>query len=100
MKSWSAARPVGRGVARGELQLTDTHVVFEPKGLASRVDGTRFSVALTFVAAVAGVPGTGGFFSGGKAPQLCLTLGDGSQWMFVVKGLDDAVEAISERIGT
>ena len=96
LKSWSGARKVGRGLIRGQLELTKTHLVFEPKGMAARADGARFSVAFGFVAAAAAVPGTGGFFSGGKAPQLCVTLGDGSEWYFLVKDLGDAVESIRE----
>ena len=41
----------------GELQLTKTHVVFEPK--SARAQGARFSVALKYVAGVGTAPGTG-----------------------------------------
>lgn len=96
-RTWRARRPVGRGLAAGELQLTQTHLVFEPKGLAARVDGLRFSVALKHLTAAGTVPGTGGWFAR-KIDRLCLTLGDGSQWEFVVDDLSDVVETIQQRL--
>ncbi|AVL99153.1 hypothetical protein C6V83_01430 [Gordonia iterans] len=96
-QTWRARRPVGRGLAAGELQLTRTHVVFEPKGLAARVDGLRFSVAVKHLVAAGTVPGSGGWFAR-KIDRLCLTLGDGSQWEFVVDDLPGAVEAIQGRL--
>lgn len=99
LQTWRAARPMGRGLAKGTLQLTRTHVVFEPKGLAKRIDGIRFSVALKHIAAVGTVPGSGSAFSGGKLDRLCITLSDGSQWEFVVTGLGEAVAAIGAKVG-
>ena len=87
---------MGRGLAKGELQLTETHVVFEPKGLAARVDGIRFSVAIKHVAAIGSVPGSGGRFAS-KIERLCLTLSDGAQYEFVVDDLDDAVATLQAR---
>lgn len=89
---WKAARSMDRIAVPGELQVTKTHVVFEPKG--RRTQSARFSVAFTFVAGVGTVPGTGKFFSGGRRERLCLTLADGSEWLFVVPELDAAVERI------
>ena len=40
----------------------------------------------------------GGWLSGGKRDRLCLTLGDGSQWFFLVSDLDDAVQAIGAKM--
>ncbi|MEZ5212181.1 MULTISPECIES: hypothetical protein [unclassified Gordonia (in: high G+C Gram-positive bacteria)] len=97
LRTWKARRPVGRGLAGGELQLTKTHVVFEPKGLAARVDGIRFSVACRYLSAVGTAPGRGGRFSR-KLEMLCLTMSDGSQWQFVVDDLDDAVATIAARL--
>lgn len=99
LRRWRAARPIGRGLARGELQLTRTHVVFEPKGFAKRVQGTRFAVALRHIAAVGTVPGSGGVFSGGKADRLCITLSDGSPWEFVVGGVDEVRAEIAAALG-
>ena len=96
LATWRAARSMGKVAVPGELQLTRTHVVFEPK--SSRIDGARFSVALTFVAAVGSAPGTGKFFSGGKRDRLCVTLGDGSEWLFVIGELDDATRQIRGRL--
>lgn len=76
--------------------MTKTHVVFEPK--STRAPGARFSVALTFVAGVGSAPGTGKFFSGGKRDRLCVTLGDGSEWLFVMGELDDATRQIRKRL--
>lgn len=97
LRTWKARRPVGRGLAAGELQLTDTHVIFEPKGLAARVDGLRFAVACKHLAGVGTAPGRGGRFSR-RLEMLCLTLSDGSQWQFVVDDLPDAVAAIDARL--
>lgn len=97
LRRWRARRPVGRGLAGGELQLTETHVVFEPKGLAARVDGVRFSMALRYISAVGVVPGSGGRFAR-KIDRLCLTMSDGSPWEFVVDDLPEAVEAINARL--
>lgn len=80
----------------GELQVTKTHVVFEPKG--KRAAGARFSVAFSFIAGVGTAPGTGKFFSGGKSERLCLTLGDGSEWLFVLPELDAAVTRIRSAV--
>ncbi|GAA3948992.1 hypothetical protein [Gordonia caeni] len=96
-RTWKARRPVGRGLAGGELQLTKTHLVFEPKGLAARVDGLRFAVATKHVAAAGTAPGRGGRFAR-RVERLCLTLSDGSQWEFVVDDLPDAVAAIQGRL--
>ncbi|MBB4134131.1 hypothetical protein [Gordonia humi] len=89
---WKAARSMDRVAVPGELQLTKTHVVFEPKG--RRALGARFSVAKTFIAGVGTAPGTGKLFSGGKQDRLCITLGDGSEWLFVVPELSVAIERI------
>ncbi|MCF8609067.1 hypothetical protein L5G28_02670 [Gordonia sp. HY285] len=89
---WTAARSMDRVAVPGELQVTKTHVVFEPKG--RRAPGARFSVAFKFVVGVGTAPGTGKFFSGGKRERLCLTLGDGSEWLFVVPDLDAAMAGI------
>ncbi|WP_026918096.1 hypothetical protein [Gordonia shandongensis] len=94
--SWRAARSMGRLAVPGRLELTKTHVVFEPK--SERTAGARFSVALTFVAGAGRAPGTGKFFSGGKRERLSLTLGDGSEWLFVIADLDDAIEKITARL--
>ncbi|MBY4568476.1 hypothetical protein ACN95_00350 [Gordonia sihwensis] len=96
LAAWRAARSMGRMAVPGELALTQTHVVFEPK--SKRAAGARFSVALKFVAAVGSAPGTGRLLSGGKADRLCLTLGDGSEWLFVIAELDDACTRIRERL--
>lgn len=80
----------------GELQLTKTHVVFEPK--SARAQGARFSVALKYVAGVGTAPGTGRFFSGGRRERLCLTLGDGSEWLFVIADLQAALDAVRARL--
>lgn len=93
---WKAARSMDRIAVPGELQVTETHVVFEPRG--RRAQGARFSVALTFVAGAGSAPGTGKVLSGGKRERLCLTLGDGSEWLFVVPELDAAVEQIRSSI--
>lgn len=98
LATWRAARSMGKVAVPGELQLTKTHVVFEPK--SQRAFGARFSVALTFVAAVGSAPGTGKFFSGGKRDRLCVTLGDGSEWLFVIGELDDATSRIRARLNT
>ncbi|GAC57748.1 hypothetical protein GOHSU_24_00370 [Gordonia hirsuta DSM 44140 = NBRC 16056] len=97
MHIWKARRPVGRGLARGELQLTKTHLVFEPKGLAARVDGIRFSVALRYVAAIGAVPGSGGRWAR-RIERLCVTGGDGAQYEFVVDDLDEVVAILQERL--
>lgn len=89
---WKAARSMDRIAVPGELQVTKTHVVFEPKG--RRAQAARFSVAFKFVVGVGTAPGTGKFFSGGKRDRLCLTLGDGSEWLFVVPELDAAIGGI------
>ncbi|EGD54543.1 hypothetical protein [Gordonia neofelifaecis] len=97
LATWQAARSMGKMAVPGELQLTRTHVIFEPK--SKRAAGARFSVRLSFVAAVGTAPGTGKFFSGGKRERLCVTLGDGSEWLFVMGGLDDVTQRIRERLG-
>ncbi|MGB3303798.1 hypothetical protein [Gordonia sp. (in: high G+C Gram-positive bacteria)] len=96
LATWQAGRSMGKLAVPGQLQLTKTHVVFEPK--SARAAGARFSVALTFVAAVGRAPGTGKFLSGGKRERLCITLGDGSEWLFVMPELADATEQISSRL--
>lgn len=96
LATWQAARSMGKVAVPGELALTKTHVVFEPK--SKRAAGTRFSVALTFVAAVGSAPGTGRMLSGGKQERLCLTLGDGSEWLFVISDLADAAAQIRGRL--
>lgn len=98
LATWQAARSMGKVAVPGQLQLTKTHVVFEPK--SARTAGARFSVALTFVAAVGSAPGTGKFLSGGKRERLCVTLGDGSEWLFVITELDDATSQIRSRLKT
>lgn len=94
--TWRANRPLGRGMAPGELQLTSTHIVFEPTGPAARVDGLRFSMALRYLAAAAAVPGSGGWLSR-KIPRVCLTMTDGAQWEFATAQVDEVVAAINER---
>lgn len=96
LATWRAARSMGKVAVPGELQLTKTHIVFEPK--SARTQGARFSVAITFVAAVGMAPGTGKFFSGGKRDRLCVTLGDGSEWLFVIAELDEAIRQIRGRL--
>lgn len=76
--------------------MTDTHVVFEPTGLAARVDGLRFSVALRHIGAIGTAPGTGGRLAR-RIERLVLTLGDGAQYEFVVDDLADAVATLQER---
>lgn len=98
LREWKAGRPLGRGLAKGQLQLTKTHVVFEPGGMSKRLDGVRFAVSYKFLKAVGAAPGAGGWLSGGKRDRLCLTLGDGSQWFFLVSDLDDAVQAIGAKM--
>lgn len=87
---------MGRGLAKGQLQLTATHVVFEPRGLAARVDGIRFSVAVKHLVAIGTAPGSGGRLAR-QIERLVLTLGDGSQYEFVVDDLADAVAVLQER---
>ena len=94
LATWKAARSMDRVAVPGELQVTKTHVVFEPKG--RRAQGARFAVKRSFIAGVGRAPGTGKFFSGGKQERLCLTLGDGSEWLFVVPALDEAITGIGE----
>ncbi|MFT4086382.1 MAG: hypothetical protein QM658_04380 [Gordonia sp. (in: high G+C Gram-positive bacteria)] len=95
LHSWRAARSMGRSVAPGRLLLTRTHIVFEPSGRsASKVIGLRFSMDLKHLAAAGTAPGTGRFFSGGKAERLCLTMGDGAQWLFVVADAAGVAETI------
>ncbi|MFT3660623.1 MAG: hypothetical protein QM809_04305 [Gordonia sp. (in: high G+C Gram-positive bacteria)] len=96
-RTWRALRPVGRGLVGGELQLTETHVVFEPKGPGASVDGLRFSIALKHLAAVGIVSGRGGWFTR-RIDRFCLTLGDGSQWELIVDDLSDAVQTIQHRL--
>ncbi|MBM7368737.1 hypothetical protein [Gordonia hydrophobica] len=96
LATWRAARSMGKVAVPGELQVTKTHVVFEPK--SARTSGARFSVALTFVAGVGPAPGTGRFFSGGKRERLCITLGDGSEWLFVIAELEAAIAQIRGRL--
>lgn len=96
LAAWRAVRSMGAGAVPGQLQLTETHVVFEPK--SKRLAGARFSVAFTFIAAVGTAPGTGRFFSGGKRDRLCITLGDGSEWLFVIADLDEALARIRARL--
>lgn len=93
LQVWKARRPVGRGLAAGRLILTKTHITFEPKGLAARVDGMRFSVATKHVAAIGTIEGQGGRFAR-KIERLCLTLGDGSQWEFVVDDLPEVITVL------
>ncbi|MFC0316095.1 hypothetical protein ACFQNE_11765 [Gordonia phosphorivorans] len=97
LRAWKARRPVGRGLAGGQLILTRTHITFEPKGLAARVDGLRFSVATKHVAAIGTAPGQGGRFAR-RIERLCITLGDGSQWEFVVDDLPEVVAALTEAL--
>lgn len=99
VRTWKARRPVGRGLARGELALTKTHIVFEPKGLAARIDGLRFSVAVEHVVAAGTAPGSGGRLAR-RVERLCLTLSDGSQWEFVVDDLPEVVEVLGARLAT
>ncbi|MDF0528504.1 hypothetical protein P0W64_06035 [Tsukamurella sp. 8F] len=99
-RTWSAGRSVGRGMVPGRLGLTRTHVTFEPGGVAKRTAGLRFSVQLEHVAAVGITPGTGKWLSGGKRDRLCLTLGDGSEVLFVVPELDDATACIRDALGS
>ncbi len=80
----------------GELQLTKTHVVFEPK--SKRAHGVRFSVSLKFVAGVGRAPGTGKLLSGGKRDRLCITLGDGSEWLFVVADLQNVIDTVRPKL--
>lgn len=89
---------MGRSAVPGELQLTKTHVVFEPKGRAAKVPGIRFSVALKHLAAAGTAPGTGRFLSGGKAERLCLTMGDGSEWLFVVTDAASVADEVRKRL--
>ncbi len=92
--SWQCNRAIGRGMIPGRLELTRTHVVFEPGRLAKRTAGLRFSVRLEHIAAVGVAPGTGGWRSGGKRDRLCLTLGDGSEQFFVLADIEAALQAI------
>ncbi|GEE00649.1 hypothetical protein nbrc107696_10950 [Gordonia spumicola] len=94
LATWTAARSMDRIAVPGQLQLTKTHIVFEPKG--KRAQGARFSVAHKFVAGVGTAPGTGRLLSGGKRERLCLTLGDGSEWLFVIADLESAAARIRE----
>lgn len=94
LATWTAARSAGMVAVPGRLELTKTHIVFEPKG--KRTQGARFSVQHRYVSAVGTAPGTGKFWSGGKQDRLCLTLSDGSEALFVVP---DA-EAVADRIRT
>ena len=94
LATWKAARSVDRIAVPGELQVTRTHVVFEPKG--RRAFAARFAVKRSFIAGVGTAPGTGKFFSGGKQDRLCITLGDGSEWLFVVPSLDAAITGIRD----
>lgn len=87
---------MGRGLAKGDLQLTDTHVVFEPTGLAARVDGIRFAVALKHVAAIGTAPGSGGRLAR-RIERLVLTLGDGAQYQFVVDDVADVAATLQDR---
>ncbi len=95
LHSWRANRPLGRGMAPGELSLTATHVIFEPSGRSALFADLRFSMDVRHLAAVAAVPGRGGWLSR-RIPRLCLTMSDGSQWEFVLAELDEAVAAIDE----
>jgi hypothetical protein len=96
LRRWRAHRRLGRGMAPGELQVTRTHVVFEPSGLSARLADLRFSMDVRHLSAVAAMPGRGGWLAR-RIPRLCLTMSDGSQWEFALAEADEAVEAIEER---
>ncbi|GAA4383353.1 hypothetical protein GCM10023147_02400 [Tsukamurella soli] len=93
-RSWTANRSLGRGMVPGRLELSPTHVTFEPGRVARRTVGLRFSVRLEHIAAVGVAPGAGRWLGGGKRERLVLTLGDGSEVLFVVPELEPAVAAI------
>lgn len=95
--SWPAARYLGRGAVRGHLELTETHVKFRPAGLASRVQGTAFSIQLKHVATAGVAEGTGGLLRR-KRDRLCITLGDASEQYFDVSRADEVASAIRERL--
>lgn len=92
---WTAARVLGKGAVRGNLQLTSTHVRFTPRGIAARVAGTPFAVQLKHLAAAGVTPGEPGRrLRRGTGPRLCLTLGDGSEHLFLLTDADGAAAAI------
>ena len=93
--NWTAARLLGKGAVRGRLELTRSHLKFVPEGLATRVPGTPFSVQLRHIAAAGVSPGTPGkFLRRGSPDRLCLTLGDGSEQLFLLPDPDGAATVI------
>lgn len=100
--SWQATRVlrIGNrsGAVRGHLELTDTHLRFRPAGVASKLQGTPFSVQLKHVAAVGIVEETVGLLKRTRQ-RLCVTLGDGSEQFFEVGRTDEVAEAIRVRLG-
>lgn len=100
--SWPATRllKIGRRSAavRGHLDLTATHLRFRPAGIASKVDGTPFSVQLKHIAGAGIVEETVGLLKRTKQ-RLCVTLGDGSEQYFDTGRPDEVAEAVRTRIG-
>lgn len=101
--SWPATRvlPLGKrsGAVPGHLDLTGTHLRFRPTGLASKIDGTPFSVQLKHVAGAGIVEETVGLFKRTRR-RLCVTLGDGSEHFFDLGRPDEVAEAVRTRLGS
>lgn len=100
--SWPATRllRIGKrsGAVRGHLELTETHLRFHPSGIASKIDGTPFSVQLKHIAGAGIVEETVGLFKRTRR-SLCVTLGDGSEQFFETTRPDEVAEAVRVRLG-
>lgn len=100
--SWPATRllSIGKrsGAVRGHLELTETHLRFRPAGLASKIDGTPFSVQLKHIAGAGVVEDVVGLFKRTRQ-RLCITLGDGSEQFFEVGRPDEVAETVRGRVG-
>lgn len=98
-----ANRTQGARAVGGRLFLTDRRLMFQPNRIDAVLRGRAWSTPLTLIERVGyedpdGSLFSGGLFSGGLRTRLRIDLVGGGTELFVVNGVDSAVQIIQKGV--
>ncbi len=91
-----ANRTQGNRAVGGHLYLTQSRLIFEPNRMDAMLNGQSWSASLTSITTVGTDAPNGNVLSGGLRTRLKLDLEDGRSEYFVVNGVQEVVEVITE----
>lgn len=90
------------GIARGgSLFLEEARIVFEPTALEAGLTDTKaLEIPYSIIASVDKAPRTNNLFDGGLRKRLRIKTKSGQEYLFVVNGVDKAIDAIQQKLPT